>query len=64
MLGIRHRGTSTLTDAFSLLTAEKSFQVVIQMTTFTQWYQFAIGRLIAGFGVGALSVSCSIGKHR
>lgn len=31
-------------------------KVIVQLTTFTKWYQFAIGRLIAGFGVGALSV--------
>lgn len=31
-------------------------KVVIQMASFSAWYQFAIGRLIAGFGVGALSV--------
>ncbi|KAH8110120.1 general substrate transporter [Phellopilus nigrolimitatus] len=31
--------------------------VVIQMATFHAWYQFAIGRLISGFGVGALSAA-------
>lgn len=31
--------------------------VVIQMTSFHAWYQFAIGRLVAGFGVGALSAA-------
>ena len=30
--------------------------VVIQISAFTSWVQIAIGRLIAGFGVGALSV--------
>jgi MFS family permease len=27
----------------------------IQITSFQQWYQLAIGRCICGFGVGALS---------
>ncbi|EJC99120.1 general substrate transporter [Fomitiporia mediterranea MF3/22] len=31
--------------------------VLIQITTFHAWYQFAIGRLIAGLGVGALSAA-------
>ena len=30
--------------------------VIVQITTTTEWYQVAIGRLVAGFGVGALSV--------
>jgi SP family sugar:H+ symporter-like MFS transporter len=30
--------------------------VIIQIATETAWYQIAIGRLIAGFGVGGLSV--------
>jgi SP family sugar:H+ symporter-like MFS transporter len=30
--------------------------VVIQMTTLTTWYQIALGRWVAGLGVGALSV--------
>jgi SP family sugar:H+ symporter-like MFS transporter len=30
--------------------------VVIQMTTLTTWYQVALGRWVAGLGVGALSV--------
>jgi SP family sugar:H+ symporter-like MFS transporter len=30
--------------------------ITIQIATFTSWVQFAIGRLIAGFGVGGLSV--------
>jgi len=29
--------------------------IVIQATSFTAWYQFMIGRIIAGLGVGALS---------
>jgi len=31
--------------------------VIVQITTFSKWYQFAIGRLIAGLGVGALSAA-------
>ncbi|KAL5522914.1 hypothetical protein ACEPAF_1181 [Sanghuangporus sanghuang] len=31
--------------------------VIIQITSFNAWYQFAIGRLVAGFGVGALSAA-------
>ncbi|KAL5522837.1 hypothetical protein ACEPAG_8855 [Sanghuangporus baumii] len=31
--------------------------VIIQITSFHAWYQFAIGRLVAGFGVGALSAA-------
>lgn len=31
--------------------------VVIQIVSFTSWVQFAIGRLIAGLGVGALSAA-------
>ncbi|KAI5121771.1 hypothetical protein M0805_009582 [Coniferiporia weirii] len=34
-----------------------SIGVVIQMTSFSAWYQFAIGRLVSGFGVGALSAA-------
>lgn len=30
--------------------------VIVQITTDTEWYQVALGRLVAGFGVGALSV--------
>lgn len=30
--------------------------VVVQMTTLTTWYQIALGRWVAGLGVGALSV--------
>jgi len=30
--------------------------VIVQITTMNAWYQVAIGRLVAGFGVGALSV--------
>ncbi|KAL2032418.1 general substrate transporter [Aureobasidium pullulans] len=30
--------------------------MIVQMTSTTAWYQVAIGRLIAGFGVGKLSV--------
>lgn len=30
--------------------------VIIQMTTLTTWYQVALGRWVAGLGVGALSV--------
>lgn len=29
--------------------------IVVQMTTDTKWYQVAVGRLVAGLGVGALS---------
>lgn len=29
--------------------------IIVQITAFHAWYQFAIGRLIAGLGVGALS---------
>jgi len=29
--------------------------IIIQMTTDSKWYQVAVGRLIAGLGVGALS---------
>lgn len=31
--------------------------VVIQVTSFTAWYQVAIGRLITGLGIGALSAA-------
>lgn len=31
--------------------------VIIQITTFSVWAQFAVGRLISGFGVGALSAA-------
>ncbi|KAF8585286.1 general substrate transporter [Ramaria rubella] len=31
--------------------------VIIQITSFTHWYQFAIGRLVSGLGVGALSAA-------
>ncbi|THH04805.1 hypothetical protein EW145_g5250 [Phellinidium pouzarii] len=34
-----------------------SVGVVIQIASFEAWYQFAIGRLVAGFGVGALSAA-------
>lgn len=30
--------------------------VIAQITTGTHWYQIAIGRLVAGFGVGGMSV--------
>lgn len=30
--------------------------VLIQITTFQAWYQVAIGRWVAGIGVGGLSV--------
>lgn len=30
--------------------------VIVQIASDTKWYQVAIGRLVAGFGVGALSV--------
>ena len=30
--------------------------VIVQIASTTKWYQLAIGRLVAGFGVGALSV--------
>lgn len=29
--------------------------VIVQMTTETKWYQIALGRWVAGLGVGALS---------
>ncbi|KAF2753871.1 MFS monosaccharide transporter-like protein [Pseudovirgaria hyperparasitica] len=31
--------------------------VIIEITSSTKWYQFAIGRLVAGLGIGALSVT-------
>ncbi|KAL0947992.1 hypothetical protein HGRIS_010619 [Hohenbuehelia grisea] len=31
--------------------------VIIQVTSMSQWAQFAVGRLISGFGVGALSAA-------
>lgn len=31
--------------------------VIVQITTKSQWAQFAVGRLIAGLGVGALSAA-------
>ncbi len=31
--------------------------VVIQITTFHSWQQFAIGRLVSGLGVGSLSAA-------
>lgn len=31
--------------------------VIIQITAFHAWYQIAIGRFIAGLGVGALSAA-------
>ena len=31
--------------------------VLIQITTFESWVQFAIGRLVSGFGVGSLSAA-------
>ena len=31
--------------------------VLIQITTFTSWVQFAIGRLVSGLGVGSLSAA-------
>ena len=31
--------------------------VLIQITTFHSWVQFALGRLISGLGVGALSAA-------
>lgn len=30
--------------------------VIVQITTIDKWYQVAVGRFVAGFGVGALSV--------
>lgn len=30
--------------------------IIVQMTTDHKWYQVAVGRLVAGLGVGALSV--------
>lgn len=29
--------------------------IIVQIATATKWYQVAVGRLIAGLGVGALS---------
>lgn len=34
-----------------------SIGVIVQMTSFSAWSQFAVGRLIAGLGVGALSAA-------
>ncbi|KAN0066035.1 hypothetical protein ACQY0O_000128 [Thecaphora frezii] len=34
-----------------------SIGVIIQVTTFNAWYQLAIGRLVTGLGVGALSAA-------
>lgn len=31
--------------------------VIIQLASVSAWYQFAIGRFIAGLGVGALSAA-------
>lgn len=31
--------------------------VIIQLCSFSSWVQFALGRLIAGWGVGALSAA-------
>ena len=31
--------------------------VIIQMTSFSVWQQFAVGRFISGLGVGALSAA-------
>lgn len=31
--------------------------VIVQISTQSQWAQFAVGRLIAGLGVGALSAA-------
>lgn len=31
--------------------------VIIQMTSFHVWQQFAVGRLVSGLGVGALSAA-------
>ena len=31
--------------------------VIIQVTAFHAWYQVAIGRLVTGLGVGALSAA-------
>lgn len=31
--------------------------VIIQITSTTEWAQFAVGRLISGLGVGALSAA-------
>ena len=44
-------------NAMSLECLVFSAGVVIQLTSFHAWYQFAIGRLVAGFGVGALSAA-------
>lgn len=33
-----------------------SVGVIVQITTIDHWYQIAVGRLVAGFGVGGLSV--------
>lgn len=34
--------------------------VIIQVTAFTSWVQVALGRLISGLGVGALSITVPI----
>lgn len=33
---------------------------IIQVTAFNTWEQVMIGRLVAGFGVGALSAACPL----
>ncbi|QIW98054.1 hypothetical protein AMS68_003572 [Peltaster fructicola] len=35
--------------------------VIVQITSTTEWYQVAIGRLVAGFGVGGLSLFITLG---
>jgi hypothetical protein len=38
--------------------------VIIQVTAFTSWVQFALGRLISGLGVGGLSAAVPIVRTR
>lgn len=44
-------------NAMSLECAVFCIGVIIQVTAFTAWYQVAIGRFVAGLGVGALSAA-------
>jgi len=37
-----------------------SIGIIVQITAFTVWQQIAVGRLISGFGVGALSIAVPI----
>lgn len=44
-------------NAMSIECAIFTVGVVIQLASISAWYQFAIGRFIAGLGVGALSAA-------